>query len=83
MSFRHPLSEKWTEVELKSDTVRGLKYQTTVYMKALKIMCYPDHEWIVEHSGPLFGESYRKTYHFSNGGHPRTTTAYLEIYEPC
>ena len=80
LSFKHPLSEKYTEVEIEADTVLGAKRKVTNYMKNLRIQCYQNGQWEEDYFAPYTGETWERAYHFDNGGHPRRTTASLICY---
>ena len=63
LSFRHPLSEKWTEVEIEAKTVRKIKHRATSHITALKLLCLKGSDWKSEYS-VRHGDEYSKTFSY-------------------
>ena len=81
LSFRHPLSGKWTEVEIEANTVRGAKAKVTKYMwRELGTYAFARGKWKENYFGRLASETYNRTYGVISKGNPKTTNAYLEFY---
>ena len=63
LSFRHPLSETWTEVELEAETLRKIKHRATSHITAQKLLCLKGGDWKSEYSA-RHGDEYSKTFSY-------------------
>ena len=81
LSFTHPLSEKYTEVEIEANTVQGAKAKVTRYfMTELGQSSFYRGKWQEDYYSHLTGETWQRVYGVAFSKGTKTTTAYLVRY---